>query len=136
MASEKSSRTPLVDKKGTRRTIMTSIPKEDGKDKTIQALVNAEQASVKAAEAGPSKRPAVQGVKTPYQPKRPRMQVIKPDFDDTAFADILLKLNDARYIICETDGDDQLVIRIQDCAFRKQQGDEKFVPRAVKLGCP
>jgi hypothetical protein len=59
MASAKRSRTRTLESvnKGTRRTTMTSIAKEDGKDKTIQALVIAEQASVKAGEAGPSKRP-------------------------------------------------------------------------------
>jgi hypothetical protein len=64
--------------------------------------------------------------------KAAKMHVVKPEFD-FLFADILYNLNDARYLIYGVDGEARPVIRVQDCAFRKLPGDEKFVPRSVKL---
>ena len=64
--------------------------------------------------------------------KAAKMHVVKPDFD-FIYADILYNLNDARYMIYGVDGEGHPVIRLQDCAFRKMPGDDKFVPRAVKL---
>ena len=89
---------------------------------TQQPVASASQTSLK--------RP---GDNLPFQSKKSRMHIIKPDFDEAAYADILLKLNDARYLICGKDGSDNVIIKIQDCAFRKQPGDDKFVPRSVKL---
>ena len=132
-------------KKGKSKRPMMPVKKVDieAYQEGLIGKISGEDAEQASAAVGASAESVPSGQKRPQPPskvaggsnlyKRSRMQVIKPDFDDTTFADILLKLNDARYLICGNDNEGEVVIRIQDCAFRKLAGDEKFVPRAVKL---
>jgi hypothetical protein len=73
----------------------------------------------------------------PSAPKRQKfskLHVVKPCFN-VIYADVLVKLSGAVYLLFGLDGDEQLVLRVQDCVYNKQASgnDANFVPRTVKL---
>ena len=63
-----------------------------------------------------------------------KLHVVKPSFN-VIYADVLVKLSGAIYLLYGIDSDDELVIRVQDCVYNKQSsGDQSnFVARSVKL---
>jgi hypothetical protein len=76
------------------------------------------------------------------QRKVSRRHVVKPDFD-VIYAEFLLKLSRAHYLIYGVDDDGACVIRIQDCSYTRQTSQQgstndggannHFVPRCVKF---
>ena len=67
------------------------------------------------------------------QAKVSRLHVVKPDFD-VLYADVLVKLNGSNYLIYGVDSVGDVVIRIQDCSYKRDNASgEKFVPRCVKF---
>ena len=66
--------------------------------------------------------------------KKKKLHVVRPDFD-VLYAEVLIKLNNANYLIYGADSEDNPIIRIQDCSYRRTdcRGDVKYVPRCVKL---
>ena len=68
--------------------------------------------------------------------KMKKLHVVRPDFD-VIYADVLVKLNNSNYLLYGSDSEDNPVIRIQDCGYKRADcgGGEgaKYVPRCVKL---
>jgi hypothetical protein len=65
-----------------------------------------------------------------------KLHVVKPCFN-VIYADVLVKLSDAVYLLFGVNSDEELVLRVQDCVYNKQASgnDSNFVPRCVKLSC-
>jgi hypothetical protein len=61
--------------------------------------------------------------------------VVKPDFD-VLYADVLLRLNSAYYLVYGVDDQGSPVIKVQDCSYNKRtagETGENYVPRCVKF---
>ena len=69
------------------------------------------------------------------QAKVSRLFVVKPAFD-VIYADLLVRLNGANYLLYGVDDIEKPVIRVQDCVYNKQASStsgENYVPRSVKF---
>ena len=65
--------------------------------------------------------------------KKSRLHIVKPDFD-VIFAELLIKLSGANYLVYGVNDNCAPVIKVQDCAYRRvKDSDIKFVPRTVKF---
>jgi hypothetical protein len=84
------------------------------------------------------KRQTPSGGKIFPNPKSRRLHVVKPSFD-VAYADLLLKLDGATYLLYGVNGEGRPIIRVQDCAYNsnsaafKKTGHDNFVPRTVRF---
>jgi hypothetical protein len=76
------------------------------------------------------------GPSTAVKHKFTKLHVVKPCFI-VIYADVLVKLSDAVYLLFGLDGDEELVLRVQDCVYNNQASgnDANFVPRTAKLSC-
>ena len=118
------------------RTLDLSMKQEAITSQTKKPVLQPNQTIMKQD----SKRAAT-GSGTTYQnKKKPRIHMVKPDFD-VAYADMLVKLCDTKYLVYGFDGDKNPVIRVQDCAYKRKPAgmaeavadEKKFVPRLVSL---